>query len=120
MGLAPQNTYGYLLGGSGWNAAQAGVLDGIPVLLIAGSFLNVANGDPEFWPNDGLVSNYSALATDISEDILPLRTCKSYPFLHSIFIADALGEEWDTSMTWNDTVLTDVVRFLDEVQSSLQ
>lgn len=117
LGLAPQDTYGYLLGETGWNAAQRGVLDGIPVFLIAANELSFEGGDPEFWPNDAIVSEYSALATGIGSDVLPLRSCASYPLLHSIYVADALGEDWQHGMTWNTEVLADVEAFITRVRS---
>jgi len=114
LGLAPQNTVGYLMGDTGWNAAQAGVLDDIPVLLIAGTALDAPGGDPEFWPNDGLVSRWSALAEAIGPEVLPHRTEVAFPLLHSIFIAEQLGEAWATGMTWNAEVLARVDAFLRE------
>lgn len=112
LGLQWQDTYHYLMGPDGWNQAQAGVLDDIPTLLIGGAYLEAEGGDPEFWPNDGLVSEYSALAKGVGEDVLPLRHCASYPLLHSIYIAEALGEEWQMGMTWNPEVLGLVSTFL--------
>lgn len=116
LGLGPQDTYRYLMGPDGWNQAQAGVLDDIPVFLVAGTALDAEGGDPEFWPNDGLVSQYSALATDVGEDVLPIRRSVSYPLLHSIFIAESLGEDWQQGMTWNTQVLADVIEFIEQVR----
>lgn len=118
LGLAPQDTYHYLVGDHGWNQAQAGVLDDIPVFLVAGTRLDADGGDPEFWPNDGLVSEYSALATGVGEDVLPHRKTASYPLLHSIFVADKLGEAWEYGMTWNEEVLRAVAEFIDAVKGA--
>ena len=115
LGLGPQDTYRYLMGEHGWNQAQAGVLDGIPVFLVGGTGLSVDGGDPELWPNDGLVSEYSALATGIGADVLPMRRTASYPLVHSIFVADMLGLDWQQGMTWNTQVLFDVEDFLQSV-----
>ena len=75
----------------------------------------VDGGDPELWPNDGLVSDYSALATGVGPDVLPLRQTASYPLVHSIFVADMLGLDWQHGMTWNNQVLADVEAFLKSV-----
>lgn len=112
LGLERQDTYLYLMGETGWNQAQAGVLDDVPVLLIGGNALTADGGDPEFWPNDGLVSEYSALATGVGDDVLPIRETVSYPLVHSIYIADLLGEDWQQGMTWNQEVLDRVVGFV--------
>lgn len=114
LGLEAQDTYLYLMGENGWNQAQAGVLDGVPTLLIGGNALTSEGGDPEFWPNDALVSEYSALAMGVGNDVLPIRETESYPLLHSIYIADALGEDWQMGMTWNTEVLARVVGFLEQ------
>lgn len=116
LGLERQNTYRYLMGENGWNQAQAGVLDDIPTLMVAGTALNTEGGDPEFWPNDGLVSEYSALAKGVGADVVPLRQTASFPLLHSIFIAEMLGEEWQMGMTWNAEVLDLVTTFVREQQ----
>lgn len=118
LGLEAQDTDRYLQGPTGWNAAQAGVLDRIPTLLIGGTALDAEGGDPEFWPNDGLVSEFSALAKGVPDVVLPLRRQASFPLLHSIFIADALGEDWPQGMTWNAAVLALVVDFLREQRTA--
>jgi len=115
LGLGPQDTYRYLMGPTGWNQAQSGVLDDVPVFLVGGTGLSLDGGDPEFWPNDGLVSEYSALASDIGADVLPIRRSTSYPVVHSIFVANALGLDWQHGMTWNAQVLADVEAFLASV-----
>jgi len=114
LGLEAQDTYRYLMGDTGWNAAQAGVLDRLPALLIAGTALTAEGGDPEFWPNDGLVSEYSALAAGVPEGVVPLCRVVSFPLLHSIFIAEALGEDWQMGLTWNAEVLELIVDFVHE------
>jgi triacylglycerol lipase len=112
-GLAAQNTRAYL---AAWDAAQAGVLDGIPVLLVGGTHLRAEGGDPEFWPNDGLVSEHSALATGVRADVLPAATRLSTPTLHSIYVAELLGEAWETGMTWNAEVAGAVRDFLADLR----
>lgn len=120
LGLASQDTHRYLLGDQGWLAAQRGVLDQMPMLLIGGSALtrpeatHLAGGtsDPTFWPNDGFVSNSSALAYEVPSAVLGQVTRRSYPLLHSIFVADALGRPWEDGLTWNAAVLDDIATFI--------
>lgn len=108
LGLARQDTEHYLSGPDGWNAAQAGVLDDVPVLLVGGRYLNNPNGDVRYWPNDGLVSLHSALATAVDESVLPRAERVAVDDVHSIFIADALGLDWERGMTWDPAVLAAV------------
>jgi pimeloyl-ACP methyl ester carboxylesterase len=113
QGLAHTNTVGYLQGSNGWNAAQRGVLDQVDVLLIGGTYLRAdwSGADPTIWPNDGIVPEFSALATDIDPGIVPNATRASYPVTHSIFISDLLRADWQTAMTWNSQVLADAIDF---------
>ncbi|MDH6180473.1 triacylglycerol lipase [Microbacteriaceae bacterium SG_E_30_P1] len=104
VGAAQQVTARYLGGPDGWNEAQKGVLDDIPVTLIGGSYLHAA-GENRYWPHDGFVSEWSALATDVSTEVLAHRTTHSFPLTHSIFTSDLLGLPWETAMTWNSEVL---------------
>lgn len=113
IGLARQNTYKYLLGDDGWLASQAGVLDDVPVLLIGGTWLAHDGGDPEVWPFDGFVASHSALAKGVPAEVIPQRQERSFRVSHSIFVADALGEPWETGMTWNPEVLEAVAAHLD-------
>lgn len=116
LGLGRQQLASYLLGDQGWNAAQLGVLDSIPVHLIAGGYLTDPAGDPELWPFDGLVSAYSATATGLPERTAPLRSCSRYPLTHSIYISEKLGLPWQTALTWNDDVMADVTGFVRQAQ----
>lgn len=117
--LSREQTYQYLVGDDGWNAAQIGVLDSIPVHQLAGSYLTNPAGDPEVWPFDGLVSVYSALATGLPSAVVPNRSCASYPLTHSIFVSNALGIGWQTAITWNDEALADVANFIHGVQNGV-
>ena len=100
----------YLLGADGWNEFQAGVLDDIPVTLIAGQRFDAPEPvNPMVWPNDGLVTLRSALAVDISERVLPHRRTAVFDDTHSIFVSDAAGLAWETALTWDPRVF-DVVR----------
>ncbi len=107
VGAAQQVTDRYLGGDGGWNAAQAGVLDGVPVTLIAGSFFT-ADGPARYWPHDGLVSVASAHATGIPDAVLPHRETHTFARTHSIFLSDAVGAPWEAALTWDPEVL-DVV-----------
>jgi pimeloyl-ACP methyl ester carboxylesterase len=111
QGLTHTNTVGYLQGSNGWNAAQRGVLDQVDVLLIGGTYLRAAAADPTIWPNDGIVPEFSALATDIDPGIVPNATRASYPVTHSIFISHLLQLDWQTAMTWNSDVINAAIDF---------
>jgi pimeloyl-ACP methyl ester carboxylesterase len=104
VGAAQEVARKYLTGPGGWNEFQAGVLDDIPVTLIAGSRFE-ADGSPEYWPNDGLVSPWSALATEVPAAVLPHRRTLTFARTHSIFISDAAGLDWNTALTWDPEVL---------------
>ena len=95
----------FLMGSRGWNEFQAGVLDKIPVVLIAGNRFNLPGpGNPAVWPNDGLVAQQSALAASISDPVLPHRRCYTFDDTHSIFVSNAAGLEWKTALTWDPQV----------------
>ena len=113
QGLAHTNTVGYLQGSNGWNVAQIGVLDHVDVFLVGGSYLQATwpGADPTIWPNDGIVPEFSALATDIDPAVVPNATRASYPVTHSIFISNLMHLDWQTAMTWNSQVLSDAINF---------
>lgn len=99
----------YLMGKDGWNEFQSGVLDKIPVVLIAGQrFTKPGQVDPTIWPNDGLVALQSALAKNISDSVLPHRHCYTFDDTHSIYVSNLAGLDWNTALTWDPKVL-DVV-----------
>lgn len=111
----------YLMGADGWNEYQAGVLDGIPVVLIAGDrFTMPGVTNPTVWPNDGIVASWSALATDISDRVLPHRRCVTVDDTHSIFVSDLAGLPCDTGMTWDPRVLDTVRGAIDGADDALQ
>ena len=84
------------------------MLDEIPVVVIGGSRFT-RPGPVMVWPNDGIVSTRSALATDISDRVLPHRRCVSFDDTHSIYVSDAVRLPWETGLTWDPRVF-DVVR----------
>lgn len=112
LGLAAENTYHYLVGSGRWNDFQIGALDGIPVYTVGGTYFEAEGGDPELWPNDGLVTRFSACAEGLPPEVAPVHASASFPVTHSIFVSDLIGAAWDTGMTWNPDVLESVGRFL--------
>ncbi|SPM41334.1 Lipase precursor [Mycobacterium numidiamassiliense] len=95
----------YLMGKDGWNQFQSGVLDKIPVVLIAGKkFTKSGPVNPMVWPNDGIVALRSALAVDITDPVLPHRLCHTFDDTHSIYVSDAAGLDWKTALTWDPQV----------------
>jgi pimeloyl-ACP methyl ester carboxylesterase len=104
-GASEQITRTYLCDPGGWNDRQAGVLDSIPVTLIAGDHFRHDDGDPGMWPHDGLVALPSGLAVDVPATVLPKRTVHRFPDVHSIYFADRFGLPWETALTWDPAVL---------------
>jgi hypothetical protein len=95
----------FLTGKDGWNEFQSGVLDKIPVVLIAGKKFTVPGpANPAVWPNDGLVAEESALAKSVSDPVLPHRQCHVFDDTHSIFVSNTAGLEWKTALTWDPQV----------------
>ncbi|MEX0767340.1 MAG: hypothetical protein WD029_02600 [Microthrixaceae bacterium] len=99
-----------------WNDQQSGVLDSIPVTLIAGDYFRLADPQSgttdsaatEVWPNDGLVACGSALAEGVPTAVLGKAQQHVFPDVHSIFFADKLGLRWDQALTWDPQVLETV------------
>ena len=122
-GLNAQDTQRYLNGTdgtNGWNQWQAGYLDGIPVTLMAGTYFTNDAGNPLYWPYDGIVSESSALAEGISDEVIPHRTCWSAPLTHSIFMSDVAQLDWQTALTWNTEALARVNQAIDEADTALE
>lgn len=111
----------YLTGPDGWNAFQAGVLDHIPVTLIAGARFTAAGPvNPLVWPNDGIVARRSALATDVDGAVLPHRRCAAFDEdTHSIYISDTVGLAWETALTWDPRVFGAVREAIDTADGAL-
>ena len=119
LGLNREDTMRYLDGPPGWNPAQAGYLEGIPVTLLAGTYFSADGGDARMWPYDGITSRYSAWAEGVSDEVIPWRTCWQGPLTHSIFVSNAAGLPWDTALTWNSEALARVNQALDEADTGL-
>lgn len=122
LGLAAQDTHRYLLGDDGWLAAQRGVLEDVPALLIGGRGLAAPTAasatvrdapDPTIWPHDGFVAESSALARSVPDGVFGEVTRRSHPLVHSIYVAEALGRPWNDGLTWNTDVLDEVAAFVE-------
>lgn len=105
QGAAEEVSERFLAGDSGWNSRQRGVLDGIPVTLIAGRFFAAASEPALLWPHDGLVALRSARADLVDTTVLPERTVHEFDDVHSIFFADTFGLDWSRALTWDPAVL---------------
>lgn len=119
-GLSALNTVRYTSGPTGWNAAQGSALRGIPVTLMAGSYLQAAGGAPSLWPYDGTVPRFSALAQGVSSDVIPWRACWQGPLVHWIGWADQLGIPRDRSITDNPEAMARVNQAIDEADTALK
>jgi len=84
------------------------VLDDIPVFTVGGTYFTAEGGDPELWPNDGIVTEFSAHGTGLPASVAPRHQYASFPVTHSIFVSNLLGLPWETGMTWNPEVLASV------------
>jgi len=128
LGLNRENTFKYLDGPPGWNKAQEGYLDGIPVTLLAGAAFTADGGKPTMWPYDGITSRYSAWASGVSDAVIPWRACWSGPLTHSTYVTDAYNQltkaepawDWQTALTWNTDALARVNLAIDESDTALQ
>lgn len=120
LGLNREDTFKYLDGPPGWNNAQAGYLDGIPVTLMAGTYFTAEGGDPRMWPYDGITSRYSAWATGVFDAVIPWRTYWEAPLTHSIFVSDKANLPWDTALTWAPEALARVNQAIDEADTALE
>jgi len=119
LGLNREDTFKYLDGPPGWNNAQAGYLDGVPVTLLAGTYFTAEGGKPTMWPYDGITSRYSAWAEGVSDEVIPHRTCWEAPLTHSIFVSDAAQLDWQTALTWNTDALARVNEAIDAADTAL-
>ncbi len=112
---------GFLMGKDGWNQFQAGVLDKVPVVLIGGKrFTTPGQANPMVWPNDGIVELRSALAVDITDQVLPHRRCSTFDDTHSICVSDAAGLDWKTALTWDPQVFEVLRSAIEDAPKALQ
>lgn len=105
QGAAEEVSEQYLNSETGWNSAQRGALDGIPVTLVAGHHFASESSPELLWPHDGLVSTRSARGDLVAAEVLPVRTVHECADVHSIFFADAFGLDWSRALTWDPDVL---------------
>ncbi len=87
-----------------WTEQQVGVLDNVPVTLVAGTMFTKPGGNPDKWPNDGFVQYSASTARTVPDNVLPIRACYAFPFAHSPFTARLVGAPDDQSVTWNAAV----------------
>lgn len=97
----------------GWNAEQAGVLDGIPISVIGGDYCTLDGGDPRLWPNDGLVATYSQVADGLDPAIVPAISRVTFPTVHSLTYTSLLGLADEVAMTWHPESLRFVVKAIE-------
>jgi pimeloyl-ACP methyl ester carboxylesterase len=110
----------FLTGKNGWNDFQAGVLDQIPVVLIAGKkFTRPAPFNSAVWPNDGLVALDSALARDVGDPVLPHRRCYVFDDTHSIYVANLAKLDWKTALTWDPQVFEVLHQAIEDAPKAL-
>ena len=91
-----------------WTQEQVGVLDGIPVTLIGGTYFTKEGGSPKTWPNDAVVQIDQALAKSVSDEVLPHRSCHPFPDTHSLYVSAIVKEPEQTALTWDPRV-TEVI-----------
>lgn len=118
-GAGQQVTRAYLTGPTGWNERQGSALSGIPVTLIGGDYLKNASTRTEVWPNDNLVSLRSALATGVSDTVLPHRTCLTLPDLHSIYMADQRKVDRSIGLTFDTKAIAAVTAAIQNAPTAL-
>lgn len=120
-GSAREVNQAFLMGKSGWNEFQSGVLDKIPVVLIAGQkFTKPGRVNPAVWPNDGIVALQSALARNISDPVLPHRRCHTFDNTHSIYVSNLAGLDWKTALTWDPQVFDVVHQAIEDAPKALE
>ena len=84
-----------------WTQEQTGVLDNIPVTLIAGTYFSKVAGNSAKWPNDGFIQYSAATARNVSDSVLPIRACFTEPYTHSVYTSHFAGDAPDSAITWN-------------------
>lgn len=105
----PPNSAGEQVSGShvdAWRPTRSQALSGHQLTLIAGEAFA---GTGRIWPNDGLVTRDSALATGADESVFENTTRHTFADAHSIYFADLFGLPWERALTW-DPAVSQVVR----------
>lgn len=111
-----------------FNAQQAGQLAqaDAAVHLYVGTFYSAPNRTgfvPDapygpIWPHDGLPQAQAVAAVGIPPSILPpslLRFNKSYPDVHSAFVANVIGLPLSAGLTWDPAVADDLIANLNKL-----
>lgn len=91
-------------GYAAWSAGLASSLDGIPLTLVAGTYFTRPGGDASHWPNDAVVDEQAATASNVPTNIVPRHTSVSFPDVHSLFVARGMGLPDETALTWDPRV----------------
>lgn len=102
------------------NNYNAGVLDSIPVTLIAGNAFTKPGGRASIWPNDGTVDVSSALAQEVPDSVIPHRTCRLLEGgTHHIYTAQNAVPPLplESAIVWNDQAGDWVVQALKSANS---
>lgn len=87
------------------NKYNEGALSQIPVTLIAGNAFTKTDGDHVIWPNDGIVAQDSALAKNLSANVIGHRRCYLYQGgTHSTWVSKQANIAASYAITWNSTV----------------
>lgn len=103
-----------------WTQQQVGVLDDVPVVLIGGTYFTKEGGSPRRWPNDAVVQIDQALARSVSDDILPHRTCHSFPDTHSLTVSALVGAPEQTALTWDPAVAQTIIAGINAAPTALE
>ena len=98
-GSAQEVGQNYLMGAGGWNQAQAGAVENIPVTLIGGDrFTEPGRVNPQVWPNDGIVAlRACASATPPRRSTSTRRCCRTAAATPSMTPTATMSPHWLTS-----------------------
>jgi len=102
----------FTVGYDAWANSLIGTLDDIPVTLIGGTYFTKEGGDLDKWPNDGTHQRKASLALNVSEEVLPQRTCHEFANTHSLSVSVGIGAAEETALTWNPEVAKVIVEAL--------
>lgn len=94
-----------------WLKGYEGVLDGLALTRIAGTYFPLVHTTDgfEFEANDGVATKSSALGIPEAASALPPAACFELPDLHSAYLADLLELPWETALNWDPRVCAIVV-----------
>ena len=98
-----------------WADSLLGTLDDIPVTLVAGHHFTKENGDPDRWPNDGVIQLSASTAANVDERHLPDRRVHALPLTHSLFVSETVGLGPETALNWTPEVGRIIADFIGSV-----